>query len=459
MSTATQYNPQPALNERLLAAGASKTVYALVTSEVETIKRDMLVGNEPGLSDDYLDMFREAWTGKQDQYHERFFKTWHEWSRPVVDLNRKNFPSYYPCNGASEPIRQLVYDLVAASSASGLFPANIHVFEGEYEGYKAMAEAAGANLIENKRENWRVLAGLLTHTPNKGDLFFISAPSAIDGMVWQDFNAFLEAMPPNSVVVDCTYVGAIPKSSLKKRFNLNVPSVSSVVFSLSKPFGCYYDRIGGIFCREENPALFGNKWFKNLTSLALGTRLMESFDVFHMPSKYARFQNRAARRTATELALAIEPADVYILGRGVNEANSELETYLLRASKVRVCLTPGIAEEIKEMNDRQTLVNRLEESPGADPELGQAVLVILTSYTLESGLPTAQEDPTGNLQAASKLFPQGSYPQISKIGTDTWRVHLGFGSKRGGIVTTAQTAALAVCGACVKASLPHDAEV
>ncbi len=255
MSTTTQYNPNAELNARLLAAGASKTVYALVTSETEMAKREALgvkkvtLGIDPSPFEDYLSMFREAWTGKQDAIHEEFFDRWVGWSKPVIDFDRTAFPFYYPCNGASEPIRQLIFEW--ANGRSPTVP--IHVFEGEYEGYKAMAEAARIGCAEHKREGWR--ENLLNRTNfgrdrfDEHSLFFISAPSAIDGMVWQEFNEFLAAMPANTVVVDCTYVGAVPERAIRERFNLNAPSVRNVVFSLSKPFGCYYDRIGGIWMR------------------------------------------------------------------------------------------------------------------------------------------------------------------------------------------------------------------
>ena len=47
-------------------------------------------------------------------------------------------------------------------------------------------------------------------------------------------------------------------------------------FAANRSFGVYYDRIGGIWMRQEDQGLFGNKWFKNLTSLALGTTLLKS---------------------------------------------------------------------------------------------------------------------------------------------------------------------------------------
>lgn len=346
MATTTQYNPNRDLNERLLAVGASKTVYALVTPQIEAAKATVFGDNESTQREDYLDQFRDAWTAKQDAYHEEFFDVWHEWSKPVIDLDRAQFPFYYPTAGASEPIRQIIF----AHAANAWNPTNIMVFEGEYEGYKAMAEAAGLDCIEVDRDDWEDAAsdgwGGWRNGGDHDALFFISAPSAIDGNVWENFNEFLSKMPKNSVVVDVTYVGAIGPGF--ERFNLNQPSVKAVVFSLSKPFGAYYDRIGGVFMREEDMGLFGNKWFKGLTGLRLGVRLMQFNDVFAMHRLYSDLQAVKAAEVGNALSMPLVPSDVFILANGPSpDAYGEMGEYLGRGGKVRVCLTPGMTAEIR----------------------------------------------------------------------------------------------------------------
>ena len=107
MATTTQHNPNANLNARLNQAGASKTIYALVTPETEATKA-VLLGNaiqggvDPARAA-YLEQFRDAWTAKQDALHEAFFDTWHEWSAPLVDLDRGLYRFAYPTAGASEP--------------------------------------------------------------------------------------------------------------------------------------------------------------------------------------------------------------------------------------------------------------------------------------------------------------------------------------------------------------------
>jgi hypothetical protein len=329
MSTATQYNPNRDLNAQLLEAGVSKTVYALVTPETEKAKRAVLE------QDDYLDMFREAWTGKQDAIHVEMFDTWMEWSRPVVHLAPAFFPFRYPTAGASEGLRHLIYDLAAKHPYAG-----VHFFEGEYEGYKAMAEAAGIRWVEHPRSMWKIVRDGF----GPDDLFFISQPSAIDGNVWHDYNEFILTMPDMSTVVDVTYVGAVPREAVQQRFDLSAAAIRNIVFSLSKPFGVYYDRVGGVFARSEDHGLFGNKWFKNLTSIRLGTILMERHSVFDFPERYGRLQREVVARVSDNLGLDLQPSDVFILAGGSGEG--EVADYLRRARRVRLCLTPAMAKEI-----------------------------------------------------------------------------------------------------------------
>ena len=72
--------------------------------------------------------------------------------------------------------------------------------------------------------------------------------------------------------------------------------MTAVIFSLSKPFGVYYHRIGGVLTRAEVPTLRGHLWFKNLFSLHLGERLMAAHGARELPARYAALQQRALNR-------------------------------------------------------------------------------------------------------------------------------------------------------------------
>ena len=354
MATTTQYNPDPELNRRLLGAGVSKTIYALVTPETEAAKAaelgDLLPdGRANAARADYLQQYREAWTGKQDQTHVDFFEAWRAWSAPLVDLDRAAFAFLYPTSGASEPLRHLIQDYGNIARAEGFTP-RVHVFAGEYEGYRAYAESARIECVAHDRRRWEEVARDLPAS----EWFFLSQPSAIDGDVWPDANRFLRALSRRGeapqVVVDLTYVGAIARAPAE-RFDVGAPCVRNVVFSLSKAFGVYYDRIGGVWSRQEDLGLFGNKWFKNLFSLRLGTRLMRSHGVFDLPNKYAALQGERTRAVGRALGVDLRPADVFILASAAADAftDERLRRYLSRApadsaTRLRLCLTAGMAE-------------------------------------------------------------------------------------------------------------------
>ncbi len=321
MATSTQYSPNNDLNDILRDQKLSKTVYALTSSLAEDVKKKVFS------SPDYYDWFREAWTGKQDQLHKEFADKWVEWSLPVVDFNRDNYPFFYPTAGASEGIRQIIFEFGVAGGK------NIHIFEGEYEGYKAMAQAANLNLVEHKRD-------ALPELEEGVDLFFLSQPSAIDGNVWSGYNNFISSMARNTVFVDVTYVGV---ANILGPINLDAPSIKYVAFSLSKPFGVYYDRIGGLWAREESLGLFGNMWFKNISSLLIGCALLEYSDVYLMYDRLHPYQKKVCK----EHGLA--PSDVAILGsRPIGPNPSEMDKYLQRGDGVRICLTPAMVHLINE---------------------------------------------------------------------------------------------------------------
>jgi hypothetical protein len=173
--------------------------------------------------------------------------------------------------------------------------------------------------------------------------------------VWpeaNDFLALLAALREPRVLLDVTYVGAIAESP-SMRIAADSPSVQALAFSLSKPFGVYYDRIGGVLCRAAMPSLFGNQWFKNLTSLQLGRALLERHDVFDLPRRYKSVQREAAAGIGRRLGLTLSPCDVSVLAQANAEATTDraLAAFLRRPAgdlnaPLRLCLTPTMAEMI-----------------------------------------------------------------------------------------------------------------
>lgn len=358
------------LNATLKRAGVSKTVYALVMPETEAALDSVIDGGDreklvleavrqhfsaaagadelaraivtalDQAREPFRSGYREAWTQKQDAAHETFFKTWKEWSSPVVELDGGQFPHMYPTAGASEGLRAAIEAHLTRCRAEKR-AAVIHVFEGEYEGYDAYAKAAGVQIRFHKRENWREAVTKI----GKGDQFYISQPSAIDGNVWEDFDAFArvlnEARPSAQIMLDLTYVGCVARPF---RVKADHPNVAALFFSLSKPFGVYYHRIGGCLSREPYDGLYGNKWFKNLLSLALGTELMKRHGVHDLPGKYRPLQERAVAYAKNALGIYFSPRDVFLLaGSKPGVPPSGMERHLMRGGAGRLCLTPVMA--------------------------------------------------------------------------------------------------------------------
>jgi hypothetical protein len=352
---------QADLKAQLLAAGASGTVYALVMPEgeaalaavVDGCDRLTLLDNPQALDaarrERWLAMYRAPWTQHQDAMHEVYFDRWLAWSAPVVAVDAAAFPFRYPTAGASEGIYKLMAEHAAHARANGHGP-SVHIFDGEYEGFAAFAAALALPLTRHARDDWAdVPARLPRHAQ-----FWISQPSAIDGSVWPHFASFAATMaadaPGVALFPDLTYVGSVARAY---RIALDTPNIPAFVISHSKPFGGYYHRVGGVFARAESASLFGNRWFKNLQSLAWGAEMMDRHDVFALPRRYRPIQEAACAEVAGRLGIdGLRPADVTLLGTAPVPARpSPLIGSVLRGGGsdrcVRLCLTPAMAAAIE----------------------------------------------------------------------------------------------------------------
>ncbi len=341
-------NQQP--SALLAESGVTKIVYSLVMPETEAVINSVLDGEtlegETG-RDRFHHLFREAWTQKQDLVHEEFFRTWKAWTAAIVQFDVVDFPFVYPTAGASEALREVVHAHAALARKESFCP-KIHVFDGEYEGFAAYAAAAGVEVTVHRRQHWREAIDRV----GLKEQFYISQPSAIDGFVWEDFDDFAAELnrrvPTAEIMLDLSYVGCVAREFIVKAY---FPNVAAIFLSLSKPAGVYYHRIGGVYARKEYLGLFGNKWFKNIASLAIGTSFMSQFGVHELPRKYRAVQKCVIEHINHQLRLALQPADIVLLGVGEASASpSDIERYLLRGpkgeQKVRVCLTPLMAHTI-----------------------------------------------------------------------------------------------------------------
>jgi len=101
------------------------------------------------------------------------------------------------------------------------------------------------------------------------------------------------------------------------------------------------------------PSLFGNQWFKNLTSLQLGNALLERHDVFDLARRYKNIQREAAAQVGRRLGLTLTPCDVSVLAQAEPNSTTDraLADFLRRPAndpnaRLRLCLTPAMAELI-----------------------------------------------------------------------------------------------------------------
>lgn len=314
--------------------GISKTVYSLCFPETKKVLESLWQESEC-----LHEMYSETWTKKQDDYHLSFAETFKEWSKPNLSVNWNDFPFFYPTNGASEAIREQLAYLSTKENK------RIFVFDGEYEGYEAIAQSLNMPVVKINRDNYTAYAKEF----EQGGNFFISQPSSIDGNVWNDFNAFMSYLSTYdnvAVYIDTVYVGCINKDY---SIYLDFEIIKGVFFSLSKVFGVYYHRIGGVFLKEANPLLYGNMWFKNVFSMRYGEALMKQFDVNYFPKKYNEQKLKTIQQLELSMNVKISSSDALLLTT-IERDTFEHDKFLTRhkeSKKIRVCITPTLEPLIK----------------------------------------------------------------------------------------------------------------
>ena len=343
----------------------SKTVYSWVMPETEQMIREIASSPHEQV---LRNRHREAWTSKQDSYHEEFFNTWLDW----VEVNvkgPKSFEYRYPTAGSSEAIRET---LAQHASLAQYQPykgvPTIHVFKGEYEGYKALAKPYGIRVVEHDRDKWvQSVKEFTSRESTKGHKWYLSNPSSIDGNFWNNYSVFLNVLQEDTdikVMLDLCYIGCVPDDHyLIARLDARHDVIDTVFFSLSKVFGVYYHRIGGMFSRTEHPGLWGNKWFKNISSLYLGTQLMKRYHLTELPDKYRTLQEEVVgeihdldiKLTSDHIHRLryIKPSDVVLLAH--QKRPSLLPHYDRLPYQPRYCLTQRLYEKCMERGDYEEI--------------------------------------------------------------------------------------------------------
>jgi len=304
--------------------GLSTAVYGLVLPETREMTR-RLWAERPEV------LYENAYEESQDLAHVALFERWSNWVSPLVT----GLPDYrhrYATNGSSEAIRESIWSLAKAAHDSGR-RACLHVFTGEYEGYTAYARAAGIAVLTYDRATWSDIA----FAPDAVHRWYVSQPSATDGNVWSGFLEFLRAMAERDieVAVDLAYVGATDRPL---SVDVSLPNVAYVFFSLSKVFGVFYHRVGGVFSRTPMLGLEGNKWFKNMFSLYLGASLIdETPSPVMLPAKYRHVQTEACEILSARHGIPLAPSDVLLLA---TTPPGDYPAAFRRGTGYRYCLTP-----------------------------------------------------------------------------------------------------------------------
>jgi histidinol-phosphate/aromatic aminotransferase/cobyric acid decarboxylase-like protein len=310
----------------------SRTVYGIYYPETRRIV-DALWAERPHA------LYERNYTGRQDAMHHAFLARWRAWVAEAGVSLGGGLANEYPTAGANEAIHALLAQYAVHGAR------RLHVLEGDYEGYAYTAEALRLEVVRHARDPAAYGASLRLARP--GEPFFVSQPSAIDGNLWPGFEGFRDAVaeraPGVELVVDLTYVGAV---NVAPRIDLDHEAVRAVVFSLSKPFGVYYHRIGGVVSRAEIATLRGHLWFKNLFSVVLGERLMASHPARDLPARYRAAQVAALERCRTtgELPASARASDVVMLAHAPHGSpvDATFASYARANGAYRFCLSPAI---------------------------------------------------------------------------------------------------------------------
>ncbi len=323
----------------MAADGVIETIYSLVYPETR-----VAFDHVRGLPD-LPEMYERAWTKRQDPMHTALLDGWCDWTAPVVGADWHRFGHRYVAAGSSEAIRDHIARHLAAAHAEHRAP-QIHVFEGEYEGYAAYAAAHNVTVRRHDRRDY---ASSLQQHARAGDRFYLSAPSSIDGMVWPGYDAFVEhlaaAHPEVKLAVDLCYVGCV--GSGPYRIDCSSPNIDTVFFSLSKVFGVYYHRIGGVLSTDPLPGLHGNVWFKNLLSIRFGVELMNRHGPLALPTKYRPVQEAIVDPLRSEFGDALTASDVVLLAHAPGPPSGADEAFRRCAEGRRFCLTPALDAHIR----------------------------------------------------------------------------------------------------------------
>jgi histidinol-phosphate/aromatic aminotransferase/cobyric acid decarboxylase-like protein len=314
----------------------TKTIYSIV------LPKTQLLFNQFRTKKGLEHMYENTWSKSQDAIHLNLKTAYETYIAPRMRLERVGLPYFYPCNGSSEAIREeLVYLHTEGKT--------LVVFEGEYEGYEAIATAIQMPIKKVPRPKKKECLNSLVALWEKEDVFFLSEPSAIDGNAWDMYPDFMRLVKHKgwSVYLDLSYAEYTERTY---EVDDEPPAVQGIFWSLSKAFGVYYHRIGGVYLTRENPLLYGNLWFKNLFAIEFGAYLLYHFALGEAAKELKSYQESACKQLQ-EMGWSVTPSLVGLVGTVqtttlTGEQKSLLQRHQLEES-TRICLSPLIEKQMR----------------------------------------------------------------------------------------------------------------
>lgn len=308
----------------------TKTIYSICYPPTKQLLEQFLKES------DFSDMYSQTWSKKQDAIHHLFFEEWAKWVAPRFQYG-SDLKEFYPCAGSSEAIREQLAFLSSQHKT-------LVVFEGEYEGYEAIALALSMPVLKLNRQRTaeELLLDLQSLDPRK-HAFFLSQPSSIDGNFWALFDVFMQKLASMNVPVylDIAYIGASLQAS---KLDVSMyPNIEGIFFSLSKSFGVYYHRIGGVLLKHKNPLLYGNCWFKNILSLNYGAYLMNKLPIGFYDEVLRNCQREIVANLNSLADSKFLASDVFLIATTTYNQDLDWHRELQRnfaLRHLRVCISP-----------------------------------------------------------------------------------------------------------------------
>lgn len=277
-----------------------------------------------------------------DAYHLPLIKKFVEYNKQRI-IGLEKFPYQYFTAGASEGLFHILANIAAFEAQTPCY-----VFRGEYEGYAGYGRNLNLQFTVLEMEENEI-----KKVPQ--GIFFISNPSSSNGNILPEEIIETVNNSGHEIVLDFTYVG-LTKAHV---FNAKHPYIRALVFSMSKPYGVYYHRIGFAFTKKEMLTLEPNKWFKNLFSIELGKKILETLSPEQIYSTYQSLQEKVINYLNKKYNIKMIPGDVvllsYIKVDGAEKSLSQEQLDLIKLYKrkhfYRFCLSPYFLEH--ERNPKQ----------------------------------------------------------------------------------------------------------